>query len=225
MTAIAIIPARGGSKGVLRKNLASVGGVQLITRAVRACRRSQYVDRVVVTSDNHVILATATHAGAEVIERPAVLATDEATSESAVRHAIGQGLQADYLALVQCTSPFLTPEHIDRCFGALERHSAADMAMLAARCETVIWRGGERQQCVTHLDGILRGRRQDAAPVWGETGACYVYRWAAFVAHGDRIREAQTVIVEVPYWPYSLQIDTPDDLRAADMLASEWGLW
>lgn len=226
MNAIAIIPARGGSKGVPRKNLTPVCGVPLIKRAVLACRRSRHVDRVVVTSDHQEILAVAKHAGAMPIERPAELATDEATSESAIRHAMAQGLQADFLALVQCTSPFLTPDHVDRCFAALERHSAVDVAILAAQCETVVWRGGYRQRCLTHPDGFLRGRRQDVvAPVWLETGACYVYRWEAFLARGDRICEAATALVEVPYWPYSIQIDSPADLRAAEMLAREWGLW
>jgi CMP-N-acetylneuraminic acid synthetase len=226
MMGIAIIPARGGSKGVPRKNLTTVAGVPLIERAVLACGQSRRIDRVVVTSDDPEILSTAEHAGAELIERPAELATDDATRVATIRHAIGTGLQGDFLAIVQCTSPFILPEHIDSCFAALDDHKAVDVAILAARAHTIIWRGGgDRQCCLSHADGEIRYSRQDADAIWFETGACYVYRWAAFIGHEDRIREANTALVPVPSWPYSVDIDNPDDLRLADMLAREWGLW
>ena len=226
MTAIAIIPARGGSKGIPHKNMAPVAGLSLIERSILACRQSERIDRVVVTSDSQEILWVAQHAGAETIQRPAELATDQSPTRPAIEHAIkAGGLWADYLALVQCTSPFLTGGHADRCFEALDRWPAAQVAILAAQLHTVIWQGGQRQHCLSQPDGILRGRRQDQAPMYLETGACYVYRWDSWEAHGDTIRAANTVLVGVPFWPYSVQVDTPDDLRAADMLAREWGLW
>jgi N-acylneuraminate cytidylyltransferase len=226
MTAVAIIPARGGSKGVPHKNLAPVAGVSLLERSILACRQSERIDRILVTSDSLEILSAAQRAGAETIQRPSELASDDALTAPSIQHAIkAADLQADFLALVQCTSPFLSGEHADLCFRALDRWPAAHVAILAAEIHTVIWVGGARQHCLSQPEGIFRGRRQDQAPLYFETGACYVYRWDAWQAHTDTIRAPHTVLVGVPYWPYGVQVDTPEDLRAADMLAREWGLW
>ncbi|MEV4089456.1 hypothetical protein AB0J43_55250, partial [Nonomuraea fuscirosea] len=73
MRVLAVVPARGGSAGVPLKNLALVGGVPLVTRAVRACRRAELIDQVVVSTDHDGIAATAREAGAVVVERPAEL--------------------------------------------------------------------------------------------------------------------------------------------------------
>ncbi len=88
MRAIAIIPARGGSKGVPGKNVARVGGVPLVARAVRSALAAPSIDGVFVSTDDAVIAAAARAAGADVVERPADLAGDLATSESALLHAL-----------------------------------------------------------------------------------------------------------------------------------------
>ena len=85
---LAVIPARGGSKGVPAKNLAAVGGVPLVARAVASCRASRLVTDVVVSTDDPGIAAAARGAGAEVVQRPAAIAGDTATSEAAVLHAL-----------------------------------------------------------------------------------------------------------------------------------------
>ncbi|MCZ9344186.1 NTP transferase domain-containing protein, partial [Streptomyces sp. TRM76130] len=109
---LAVIPARGGSKGVPAKNLAPVGGVPLVVRAVRECLASRLVTHVAVSTDDQAIAAAARQAGAEVVLRPAAIAGDTATSEAAVRHAMdaheaAHGAPVDAVLLVQCTSPFL----------------------------------------------------------------------------------------------------------------------
>ena len=85
---VAVIPARGGSKGVPRKNLRRVGGVPLVARAIAAARATASIDRVVVSTDDQEIAAVAQEWGAQVIARPAALADDAATSESALLHAL-----------------------------------------------------------------------------------------------------------------------------------------
>ena len=85
---LALIPARGGSKGVPRKNIREVGGKPLIAWTIEAARASRYVDRVILSSDDEAIAAAARQAGCEVpFMRPAELATDEADSMAVVRHA------------------------------------------------------------------------------------------------------------------------------------------
>ena len=108
---VAIIPARGGSKGVPHKNLRRVGGVPLVARAIAAARRSGAVDRIVVTTDDREIAAVAREWGADVVERPPEISGDTATSESALLHALDdlaeRGIDVGLVAFLQATSPFI----------------------------------------------------------------------------------------------------------------------
>lgn len=88
---LVVIPARGGSKGVPGKNLARVGGVPLVVRAIRAAQMAQRVTAVAMSTDDPTIAAAATAAGAIAVERPPDLAGDEATSEAALSHAVALG--------------------------------------------------------------------------------------------------------------------------------------
>ncbi|WP_370420988.1 NTP transferase domain-containing protein [Streptomyces sp. QH1-20] len=141
---LAVIPARGGSKGVPAKNLAAVGGVPLVARAVRACRAARLVTDVVVSTDDAAIAATARGAGAVVVQRPAVIAGDTATSEAAVLHAMDayeamHGTRVGTVLLVQCTSPFLTGEDIDGVAAAV-LEQGADSALTVAPFHGFVWR-------------------------------------------------------------------------------------
>ncbi|MGW3555358.1 cytidylyltransferase domain-containing protein [Streptomyces griseoincarnatus] len=141
---LAVIPARGGSKGVPAKNLAPVGGVPLVARAVRECRAARQVTDVVVSTDDAAIAETARQAGAEVVLRPADLAGDTATSEAAVLHALDahealHGARVDVVLLVQCTSPFLTREDVDGVAAAVA-DGGADTAVTVAPFHGFLWR-------------------------------------------------------------------------------------
>ncbi|MFD6906624.1 cytidylyltransferase domain-containing protein [Streptomyces sp. NPDC060077] len=141
---LAVIPARGGSKGVPAKNLASVGGVPLVARAVRECRAARNVTDVVVSTDDQAIAAAARQAGAEVVLRPAAIAGDTATSEAAVLHAMEShealhGARVDVVLLVQCTSPFLLREDVDGVAAAVA-DGGADTAVTVAPFHGFLWR-------------------------------------------------------------------------------------
>ncbi|MFD4635059.1 cytidylyltransferase domain-containing protein [Streptomyces sp. NPDC058284] len=141
---LAVIPARGGSKGVPAKNLAPVGGVPLVVRAVRECLAARLVTDVVVSTDDQVIGEAARAAGAEVVLRPAAIAGDTATSEAAVLHAMDahealHGAAVDVVLLVQCTSPFLTREDVDGVASAVAENGA-DTAVTVAPFHGFIWR-------------------------------------------------------------------------------------
>ncbi len=180
---LAVIPARGGSKGVPAKNLAPVGGVPLVARAVRECRATRLVTDVVVSTDDHAIAAVAREAGAEVVLRPAAIAGDTATSEAAVRHAMDahealHGAPVDVVLLVQCTSPFLVREDIDGVAGAVVE-KGADTAVTVAPFHGFVWRDGgpgdpdaDGGHGVNH-DKSYRPRRQDRPQDLLETGAAY----------------------------------------------------
>ncbi|MFW6694672.1 cytidylyltransferase domain-containing protein [Streptomyces sp. MAR4 CNX-425] len=171
---LAVIPARGGSKGVPGKNLARVGGVPLVARAVRQCLAARLVTDVVVSTDDDTIAAVAREAGAEVVRRPAEIAGDTASSEAAVLHALdtheercGEPMAA--VLLVQCTSPFLTGADIDGVTAAVLDEDGADSALTVAPFHGFIW----RDEADEAIDGES-ARRGAAAPpraVAAATGA------------------------------------------------------
>ena len=217
---LVVIPARGGSKGVPGKNLARVGGVPLVVRAIRAAQMAQRVTAVAMSTDDPTIAAAATAAGAIAVERPPDLAGDEATSEAALSHAVetlygSHAAGPEVLVMAQCTSPFLTAHDLDGVVGAV-LDEGADSAFTAAPSHAFLWRIATEAHGVNH-DPAARQRRQDREPEWLETGAAYAMRGAGFRANRHRFFGR---IVAVPSDPARvLEIDEPGDLARARALA------
>ncbi|USQ83132.1 N-acylneuraminate cytidylyltransferase [Streptomyces phaeoluteigriseus] len=225
---LAVIPARGGSKGVPAKNLASVGGVPLVARAVRECLATRLVTDVVVSTDDQAIAVAAREAGAEVVLRPAAIAGDTATSEAAVLHAMDthealHGAAVDAVLLVQCTSPFIVREDIDGVAAAVVENGA-DTAVTVAPFHGFVWRDGTADSTdstgggfgVNH-DKSYRPRRQDRPQDLLETGAAYAMDAAGFRAHGHRFFGRTDLVRTDP--ARVLEIDDPHDLARARALA------
>ena len=112
MDVVALIPARGGSKGIPRKNLASVAGRPLLAWTVDAARASRTVTRAVVSTENEEIAEAARSLGAEVLARPPELAADDTPMQAVIAHALDE-LATDVLVLLQPTSPLRRAEHVD----------------------------------------------------------------------------------------------------------------
>ena len=219
--ALAVIPARGGSKGIVGKNLSLVGGISLIERAVAAARDATTISRVVVTTDDPAIAAATRAAGGDVVDRPAELAGDEASSESAVLHALDTLRDAgtpdpDVVVMIQCTSPFVLPADIDGVVGALEAQGT-DCAFSATPSHAFVWRLGEGSATGVNHDERVRLRRQDRAPEWIETGAVYAMRTDVFRRAAHRFC-GSVALYEVPPLR-AMEIDEPDDLARARVLA------
>lgn len=226
MTVLAVIPARGGSKGVPAKNLAQVGGVPLVVRAVRACLKARLVTDVVVSTDDEAIADAARAAGAEIVPRPAAIAGDLATSEAAVLHAMDaheamRGAVTDVVLLVQCTSPFITADDLDGVASALIE-DGADTALTVAPTHGFIWRQGGAH--LGELDGYgvnhdksNRPRRQDRPQEFLETGAAYAMRAAGFREARHRFFGRTALVATDP--ARVLEIDDPHDLARARALA------
>ena len=219
---VAIIPARGGSKGVPRKNLRLVGGVPLVERAVRAAAAASRIDLVVVTTDDAEISAASTAAGAMVVQRPAGLAGDEASSESALLHAI-DALEADgetvgTVVFVQATSPFIPSAGIDEAVAHI-REDRYDSVFSAFETYGFLWRRDEHghAEAINH-DAEHRPRRQDREPHYLETGAFYAFTAAGFRAAGHRFF-GRIGIVEVPERT-AIEIDDEQQLAVASAIAA-----
>ncbi|MFI6726462.1 acylneuraminate cytidylyltransferase [Streptomyces sp. R-74717] len=231
-TVLAVIPARGGSKGVPAKNLAQVGGVPLVARAVRACLASREVTDVVVTTDDAAIADAARAAGdtlgapdrVHIVQRPAAIAGDKASSEDAVLHALDayeamHDRKADVVLLVQCTSPFVVREDIDGVAAAVAR-DGADTAVTVAPFHGFLWRDGsalEEDNYGVNHDKSVRQMRQDRPEDLLETGTAYAMNAAGFRIHRHRFF-GHTALVRTDA-ARVLEIDDPHDLARARALA------
>lgn len=218
---VAIIPARGGSKGVPRKNLRRVGGIPLVARAVDAAHRCPSIDRVVITTDDADIASLAREWGAEVVERPAVLAGDEASSESALQHALEtldeRGVDVGVIAFLQPTSPFIDVPALDGAVH-LVRSRRRDTVFSAVETHAFLWAkpAGCAAEPVNH-EVEVRLRRQEREPQYLETGGFYVMRAAGFRATGHRFFGSIGIAEVAPRT--AIEIDSPAELDIARALA------
>ncbi|MEV6106367.1 acylneuraminate cytidylyltransferase [Streptomyces sp. NPDC051940] len=244
---LAVIPARGGSKGVPGKNLATVGGASLVVRAVRQCQAARLVTDVVVSTDDPGIAAAARSAGAQVVQRPVDIAGDTATSESAVLHAMDafeamSGQPVEAVVFAQCTSPFLTAADVDGVAAAVLKEGA-DTALTVAPFHGFLWRDEADEPPAADSAGTVaeangdtgvltrtasrgygvnhdksyRPRRQDRPQDLLETGAAYAMRADGFREHRHRFFGRTAPVRTDP--ARVLEIDDPHDLARARALA------
>ena len=230
-TVLAVIPARGGSRGVPGKNTAVVGGVPLVARAVRACRAARLVTDVVVSTDDRGIAAAARAAGARVVTRPPELAGDAAPSEAAVLHALDvyeaeHGRAVDVVLLVQCTSPFLLPSDVTGVAAAVVE-DGADTALTVAPFHGFLWRdaagdagaatGRPSDGHGVNHDKAHRPRRQDRPADLLETGAAYAMRVDGLRATRHRFFGRTALVRTDP--ARVLEVDDQHELARARALA------
>lgn len=215
---MAIIPARGGSKGIPHKNLALVGGVPLIVRAVQSVGAAASVDRVVVTTDDPTIAAAARGAGAQTVERPFDISGDTATSESALLHALESiGERRGITVFVQATSPFIESGDIDAAVARV-RSGGEDVVFSAVESHLFLWRTSPGGAIGVNHSAATRSRRQDRTAELRETGAFYVMDTAGFRSARHRFFGSIGVLI-VPE-VHGIEIDSPTDLAVAGALAS-----
>jgi len=224
METLAIIPARGGSKSVPRKNVLSICGRPLLGWNIAAALGAETVTRVVVSTDDAEIAAVAKKEGAEVVWRPAEISTDTASSESALLHVLSElkekeNYTPDVVVFLQCTSPLTMSVDIDNTVRhMLEKN--ADTALTASDFHYFVWKVNPDGTAdgVNH-DKRFRPRRQDREPQFIENGAIYVMRAAGFIEHKHRFF-GRTVLVKMPP-ERCFEIDEPVDFKIAEMLLRE----
>ena len=220
---VAGIFARGGSKGVVRKNVRTIGGKPLIAFAIEAARSSTLINRVFVSTEDAEIAAVAAQYGAEVpFVRPLELAQDSSPEWDAWRHAISalDGASWDAFVSVPTTSPLRSAEDIDNCVRAL-LDSDADIVITVRRSD----RSPYFNMVTLDQQGLARlviaperatTRRQDAPAVFDITTVAYAAR-PAFVLRARSMFEGRVKAVEVPQ-ERAIDIDTEFDFRIADLL-------
>jgi CMP-N,N'-diacetyllegionaminic acid synthase len=217
----AIIPARGGSKRVERKNLRPFAGVPLLVHTIRAAQGASHVREVFVSTEDAEIARVAVEFGATVIERPRELATDTAGTEPVLFHAVdwltAQGRTPDVVVLLQATSPLRPAKPIDE---AIEKVLAgADSCVSVTRNDEHFWLGrleGDRftpNRAVGH-----RPRTQEIAPMYHENGAIYAVRTTYLQREKLRMGGDLRAVVLEPH--EAIDIDTPEQFEFAEFYAS-----
>lgn len=210
---IAIIPARGGSKGVPRKNLRLFRGKSLLAHTIETTKRSAYIDRVVVSSEDAEIITEAKRAGANVpFVRPTALAQDHTPGIDPILHALGQLESYDYVVLLQTTSPLRTTTDIDTCIEYCITQQAPACVSVAKADKHPYWMVtlGEDQKLQKLYQGDIPSRRQDLPDVYALNGAIYIAR-TDWLLHNRSFLTDQTIGYVMPK-ERSLDIDIEFDL-------------
>lgn len=212
---LVIIPARGGSKGIPRKNLAPLAGKPLVAWSIESARASRLVDRVVVSTDDPAIADTARAWGADVVMRPARISGDRAPSEAALLHVLDrlrkrEAYEPDLVVFLQATSPAREGGDIDRAI----RHFRAERADSLFSCTRVedhfVWeKAGDTYRSVSY-DYRRRKHRQQITPRYLENGSIYIFTPELIRRERNRLG-GRIVAYEMPFWK-SWQVDAPEDL-------------
>jgi len=200
---LAVIPARGGSKGVPGKNIKRIAGKPLLAWTIEHAKASRLIDRVVVSTEDPKIARVARRWGAEVVDRPRALATDKADTLPVLQHALRR-CPADVLVVLQCTSPVRSAGLADRCIAKFLRQRADSLGSV-------------------HLDhsyeyGRDMPRRQEIRPRLVDNGSVYVNR-ADLVLRGDRYGRKIATLVTAR--EEGFEIDEPFDFWLCEKLLSE----
>jgi len=223
MNILAIIPARGGSKGIPGKNTRYLCGKPLLAWTIQTAKGSKFINRVIVSTDDAEISRIANEHGAQVILRPQDLSTDTASSESALLHVLKElqhteGYHPDILVFLQCTSPLTAVDDIDNCIDRLLQE-AADTCTTVTDFHYFLWKETVEGAVGVNHDKHVRERRQDREKQYLETGAVYAMKASGFLQNRHRFF-GKTVLCEVPGHRV-LEIDEPVDLLVAEVRLRE----
>lgn len=221
-----IIPARGGSLGIPRKNICLLRGKPLIAYSIEAARESSFLDRTIISSDDEEIAQIAQDYGVEVpFLRPKSLAKSDSRSVDVVIHAldwfkVNNGFEPDYVVLLQPTSPLRTAQHIDEAIQLCLKNNADSVV------STCLAKHHPYRMKVIEADGALRPfmdvdsykfhRRQDLPLVYSTNGAIYLVRSSV-------LRERNSFFAERTYAYMmdsmdSIDIDSEWDLQVAEFV-------
>lgn len=211
---VAIIPARGGSKGIPKKNLLMLSGKPLIAWSIQQALASRLLDGVYVSSDSGEILSVSESYGSKGIKRPDCLATDTATSESALLHAL-EVIEAerkgtpDYVVFLQATSPLRTNTDIDQAIETLLSNAGDSLFSCSQLEDFFIWEYQDGQLVSVNYDYQQRLRRQEVKPQYVENGSIYIFKPQILRKHNNRLG-GKICLYEMPSWQ-SLEIDSLED--------------
>ena len=224
-TILAVITARGGSKGIPQKNLSTILGKPLIAYTIEAALQARTLTRTIVSTDDKTIAQVSEQYGAEVpFLRPKHLATDTATGIAVLQHAVTyleekEGFVTDIVVCLQPTSPLRSAEDIDQAVNLCLKSGADSVVSLCRAKHHPFWMKKVVEGRVYSLmneDEQLYARRQALPPVYQLNGALYVTR-RRILLEEDRVLGDTTLAYIMPE-ERSIDIDTQTDLRIAEYI-------
>lgn len=207
-TILAIVPARGGSKRLPRKNVLELAGKPLIAWTIEAGRKSIYVDKVIVSSDDDEILEISRRYGVESIKRPPDLASDTATTFDALKHTIENTEKFDYVVLLQPTSPPRNEKNIDEAIELLFKREADAVISVCEMEHSPLWSNtlpedGEMSGFLR--EEVLNKRSQDLPPYYRLNGAVYICKT-------DTLLNEKTFFVKEKIFAYVMKKENSVDI-------------
>lgn len=224
-TFLAIIPARGGSKRLPRKNVLDLKGKPLIAYSIESGLNSKYIDNVVVTSDDDEILTVSKKYGADTIQRPKELANDTATTFDTIKHTIENSEKYDYIVLLQATSPLRDEKHIDEAIELLESKNADAVVSVCEVDHSPLWLNtlDHTLSMKSFLrDEVLNTRSQDLEKYYRLNGAIYICKT-------EKLLEEESFLLKDNIFAYrmdrenSIDIDEEIDFEMAEFMMKKKG--
>ena len=222
MNTLGLIPARGGSKGIPRKNIKMIAGKPLIIWTIEAALQSSLLGAVVVSTDDPEIAEIARQAGAEVpFMRPAELAQDQTPGLDPVLHALNQLTQYDSVLLLQPTSPLRTTEDIDGCLSLVMQKKASSVVSVNEADTHPYWtyRLNSDQTMVRFVEAASIARRQDLPTAFTLNGSMY-FAEAKWLRLSGSLVNTETMAY-VMSREHSVDLDTQLDWKFAELLLKE----
>ena len=217
MKYVVMIPARGGSKRLPRKNLLQFLGEPLLAHSISYPRRELGADcPVYVSTDDEEIAIISRQYGAEVIHRPDALATDTATTASVVKHAsewmVANGIEFDYMLLLQATNPLRPQGMLRECLDILERTHCSSLVTYTDSHKKLLRRKGDTMEPVNYYFGQ---RSQDMEKFYFENGLLYAMSRETCLKGIIQETTSYPMIIDHPFG--ECDIDTPEDFNLAEI--------
>ena len=213
MRVISIIPARGGSKGILKKNLKVLNNKPLVVYSIEQSLQSELINDTYISTEDDEIKEVSIEYGAKVIDRPPELATDTASTESVLLHAAKYlKNDFDYIVLLQPTSPMRFPKQIDEAIKSIIKE-AGDSLLSVYQNDTFLW---NKNGISFNYDYKNRPRRQDKEWEFVENGSIYITKKETLLKEENRLG-GKIIYYLMPKW-MSFEIDEPFDLELIDYL-------
>jgi N-acylneuraminate cytidylyltransferase len=207
---ISIIPARGGSKGIPKKNLIDLCGKPLLHYSLNACISSKYVTEAWVSSDCDEILSYAQSQGARALKRPDELCIDTASSELALLH-FAKNVEFDIMIFVQATSPMISTEIIDNAFSYYLNNSNLD-SLVSGYADSGFWWNDKTPL----FDPLNRPTRQAQGNLYKESGMFYILSRDLLLS--SKCRYSGTAEIYPVDRILSLEVDSMEDLKLIEFI-------
>lgn len=228
MKILSIIPARGGSKGLERKNIINLLGKPLITWTIEASLNSKYITKTIVSSDDKEILSISEKYGADTILRPLNLAQDTTPTEPVIEHVLFEldkrMEKYDLLVLLQPTSPLRNEKDIDDAIELLVESKGTALISVEEIDSKIL--KAFKKDSGGYLEGISNNsypfmRRQDLPSVFMPNGAIYIINVKEFLVN-NRLFTEKTIPYKMDSYK-SFDIDTIEDLQKCEKMIKGYG--